>query len=42
MPEFARDGIHNFLTNLDAPVTFGNDVLQGDPSGAAQTLGRFT
>jgi phospholipid-binding lipoprotein MlaA len=41
VPEFARDGIHNFLTNLDAPVTFGNDVLQGSPDRAGQTLGRI-
>ena len=41
VPEFAREGIHNFLGNLDAPVTFGNDVLQGKPSQAGQTLGRM-
>ncbi|MGZ5924010.1 MAG: MlaA family lipoprotein [Rhizomicrobium sp.] len=41
VPEFARDGIHNFLGNLDAPVTLGNDVLQGDPARAGQTLGRI-
>lgn len=41
VPEFARDGIHNFLTNLDQPVTFANDVLQGEADRAAQTLGRF-
>lgn len=41
VPEFARDGVHNFLGNLDAPVTLGNDVLQGSPSRAGQTLGRM-
>ena len=41
VPEFARDGVHNFLSNLDAPVTFGNDVLQGSPDRAGQTLGRM-
>src|ERR1700688_1536115 len=41
VPEFARDGVHNFLSNLDAPVTLGNDVLQGAPSRAGQTLGRI-
>src|SRR5476651_1235063 len=41
VPEFARDGVHNFLGNLDAPVTLGNDVLQGEPSRAGQTLGRL-
>ena len=40
LPEFARDGIHNFLGNLDSPVTFGNDVLQGAPTRAGQTLAR--
>ena len=42
VPEFARDGLHNFLTNLDKPVTFGNDVLQGEVGRAGETLGRFT
>jgi phospholipid-binding lipoprotein MlaA len=41
VPEFARDGIHNFLGNLGLPVTFANDVLQGEALRAAQTLGRF-
>ena len=39
--QFARDGVHNFLGNLDAPVTFGNNVLQGDPENAGKTLGRI-
>ncbi|MDE2111222.1 MAG: VacJ family lipoprotein [Alphaproteobacteria bacterium] len=42
VPEFARDGLHNFLVNLDKPVTFGNDVLQGDAGRAGETLERFT
>ncbi len=41
VPEGAQDGIHNFLTNLGLPVTFANDVLQGEAERAAQTLGRF-
>jgi len=41
VPDFARDGIHNFLGNLDEPVTFGNDVLQCELRLSAQTLGRF-
>ena len=41
VPELARDGIHNALTNLNSPVVFGNNVLQGEPSKAADTLGRF-
>jgi phospholipid-binding lipoprotein MlaA len=41
VPEPARDGIHNALTNLNAPVVFGNNVLQGEPDKAANTFGRF-
>jgi phospholipid-binding lipoprotein MlaA len=41
VPQFARNGVHNFLANLDKPVTFGNDLLQGEVSRAAETLGRF-
>ncbi len=41
VPEIARDGVHNFLTNLDEPVTFANNVLQWDPHSAGQTLARF-
>ncbi len=41
VPEPARDGVHNFLVNLDTPVTFANDVLQGQIELAGQTLGRF-
>jgi phospholipid-binding lipoprotein MlaA len=42
VPQFARNGVHNFLANLDKPVTFGNDLLQGEGSRAAETFGRFT
>ena len=42
VPGFARDTVHNFLTNLDKPVTFANDVLQGEGDRAWQTLTRFT
>jgi phospholipid-binding lipoprotein MlaA len=41
VPEPARDGIHNALSNLNAPVVLANDVLQGDGDKAGQTLGRF-
>jgi len=41
-PSFARDGLHNFLTNLNKPITFGNDLLQGEPVRASETLERFT
>jgi phospholipid-binding lipoprotein MlaA len=42
IPQFFRDRIHYALYNLDLPVTFGNDVLQGEVKRGAQTVGRFT
>jgi phospholipid-binding lipoprotein MlaA len=30
------------LKNLDLPVTFANDILQGQPKRAGQTISRFT
>src|SRR6185312_13910706 len=41
VPELARDGVHNALTNLNAPVVFVNDTLQLDGDKATDTLGRF-
>ena len=41
VPSFARTGLHNFLTNLDKPVTLGNDALQADGPRFGQTLGRL-
>jgi len=41
VPEPARTGIHNFLVNLDLPVTFGNDLLQGNVTRGGQTFARF-
>ena len=41
VPEFARDGVHNFLTNLNSPVILANDVLQGETDKAGNTLGRI-
>jgi phospholipid-binding lipoprotein MlaA len=41
VPEPARTGVHNFLVNLDSPVTFANDLFQGEVLLAGQTLGRF-
>jgi len=40
MPAVARDGIHNILANLDSPVIFANDLLQGETTRGGQTLGR--
>ncbi|MEI9928977.1 MAG: VacJ family lipoprotein [Rhizomicrobium sp.] len=42
VPQPIRDGIHNVLYNMDLPVTFANDVLQGDGGRAVQTFGRVT
>ena len=41
VPERIRDGLHNTLENMDLPVTFANDILQGAPIRGAQTLGRI-
>lgn len=41
VPEPARDGVNNALTNLNSPVVFINDVLQAKPQRAAETLSRF-
>ena len=41
MPRPIRAGIGNVLDNLGQPVTLVNNILQGDPRGAANTLGRF-
>ena len=39
-PWFVRDGVHNVLANLNSPVIFANDILQGSPVRAGETLGR--
>ena len=41
LPEPARDGIHNLVTNLHSPIVLANDVLQGDGSKAVNTFGRL-
>lgn len=41
VPQFARTGVRNFFTNLGSPVTLVNQVLQGRPDHAWDTLGRF-
>ncbi len=41
VPEPAREGVHNALTNLNSPVVFTNDVLQGESEKATDTFGRF-
>ena len=41
VPQPARDGLHNAVTNLHAPIVLANDVLQGEGSKAGETFGRF-
>jgi phospholipid-binding lipoprotein MlaA len=41
LPAPVRDSVHDFLQNLNGPITFANDVLQGEPELATNTLGRF-
>ena len=41
VPPFGRDRVSDFLDNLDAPIVFANDLLQGNMSLAGKTLERF-
>jgi phospholipid-binding lipoprotein MlaA len=41
VPDPLRDNVRNVLTNLRAPVSVANDVLQGDVKGAGDTAARF-
>ena len=41
VPSQGRKGVDNFLSNLRAPVTLTNDILQGEFSRAGTTIGRF-
>ena len=40
-PQPARDGVRNFMNNLNEPVVFVNTLLQGDLEGAGVTAARF-
>lgn len=40
IPNPFRDMIHDFLQNLNAPIIFANDVLQGEANLAGDTLSR--
>src|SRR3954447_19731814 len=42
VPSPMRASVHDFLRNLNEPVTFANDVLQVQPGLAARTLARLT
>jgi len=41
VPRFARTGVSNFFSNLRAPLTITNQLLQGRPGDAWDSLGRF-
>jgi phospholipid-binding lipoprotein MlaA len=41
LPGPIRDSVHDFLQNLNSPIIFANDVLQGRLDLAGDTLGRF-
>ncbi len=41
MPEGAREGIHNFLSNLTPRVTVANNMLQGEATQAGKMICRF-
>jgi phospholipid-binding lipoprotein MlaA len=41
VPEEARNGVHNFIVNLRLPITFANDVLQGEFERGGETVARF-
>ena len=41
LPQPLRDSIHDFLQNLNGPIIFANDVLQGQFGLAGQTFGRL-
>lgn len=41
LPAPVRQSLHDFLQNLNGPVIFMNDTLQGRPDLAANTLGRL-
>ena len=41
VPDFARDGVRNFMNNLNSPVIFANDLFQGEGDRAGDTLLRF-
>jgi phospholipid-binding lipoprotein MlaA len=41
VPGGVRTGVHNFLSNLGLPVTFANDVLQGDLTHAGYSVCRL-
>lgn len=41
VPDPVRTGVHNALSNLNSPVLLANDMMQGKPRRAGDTLVRF-
>jgi phospholipid-binding lipoprotein MlaA len=41
LPDGVRAGVHNFLSNLNLPVTFANDILQGEITEAGYAVCRL-
>lgn len=41
VPEPVRNGVHNMLSNLGTPVQLTNDMLEGKPRRAGDTVMRF-
>ncbi len=41
LPEFIRNSVHNFIKNIKTPVILANDMLQGEPNRAGNTVIRF-
>jgi phospholipid-binding lipoprotein MlaA len=42
LPDTLRTGVHNFMANLAIPVSFANDVLQGEMTYAGYALCRLS
>ena len=40
-PKPVRNSVQNVLDNLSLPITFANDLLQGEVTRAGNTTGRF-
>ncbi len=41
LPDTVRTGVHNFMSNLAIPVTFANDILQGEVTYAGFAICRL-
>lgn len=41
LPSFARDGVQNFMRNLNTPIIVANELLQGDIKGVGVAAARF-